>query len=158
MVIARLHQLVEGILVPEAGVEVVHRQRAAGYSVFHYGFSSGGSLAAPSSGEGVQDPFGVYERASLELAFDDIRYRLRTVYSLPEFDTLAYHTRLMAGQLLDGRRRPRHVLVRADDVVSVLGNRAGEVHREATFTGDCAAAAATEALTEACVRLRTNWG
>jgi 16S rRNA G1207 methylase RsmC len=111
VVIARLHQLVEGILVPEAGVEVVHRQRAAGYSVFHYGFSSGGSLAAPSSGEGVQDPFGVYERASLELAFDDIRYGLRTVYSLPEFDTLAYHTRLMAGQLLDGRRRPRHVLV-----------------------------------------------
>ena len=109
VVIARLHELVEGILVPEAGVEVVHRQRAAGYSVFHYGFSSEGPLPGPSSGDAA--PLGVYERASLELAFDDIRYGLRTVYSLPEFDTLAYHTRLMAGQLLDGRRRPRHVLV-----------------------------------------------
>ena len=109
VVIARLHELVEGILVPEAGVEVVHRQRAAGYSVFHYGFSSEGPLPGPSSGDGA--PLGVYKRASLELAFDDIRYGLRTVYSLPEFDTLAYHTRLMAGQLLDGRRRPRHVLV-----------------------------------------------
>jgi precorrin-6B methylase 2 len=111
VVIARLHELVEGILVPEAGVEVVHRQRAAGYSVFHYGFSSQGPLAVPSSGDGAQDPLGVYERARLELAFDDIPYRLRTVYSLPEFDTLAYHTRLMASQLLDGRRRPRRVLV-----------------------------------------------
>ena len=111
VVIARLHELVEGILVPEAGVEVVHRQRAAGYSVFHYGFSSEGPLAAPSSGDGTRDPLGVYERANLELAFDDIRYGLRTVYSLPEFDTLAYHTRLMASQLLDGRRRPRRVLV-----------------------------------------------
>jgi precorrin-6B methylase 2 len=109
VVIARLHELVEGILVPEAGVEVVHRQRAAGYSVFHYGFSSEGPLPGLSSGDAA--PLGVYERASLELAFDDIRYGLRTVYSLPEFDTLAYHTRLMAGQLLDGRRRPRHVLV-----------------------------------------------
>lgn len=111
VVIGRLHELVEGILVPEAGVEVAHRQRAAGYSVFHYGFSSEGPPPGPSTGEASQDPLGVYERANLELAFDDIRYELRTVYSLPEFDTLAYHTRLMAGQLLDGRRRPRRLLV-----------------------------------------------
>jgi Methyltransferase small domain len=111
VVIARLHELVQGILVPEAGVEVAYRHRAAGYSVFHYGFASDLALPGRSTEEATQDPLGVYQRGNLELAFDDVRYRLRTVYSLPEFDTLAYHTRLMAAQLLDGRRRPRRVLV-----------------------------------------------
>jgi 16S rRNA (guanine1207-N2)-methyltransferase len=111
VVIARLHELVQGILDPEAGVEVVYRHRAAGYSVFHYGFAAEGPLPGRSTAEAAQDPLGAYQRGTLELAFDDVRYGLRTVYSLAEFDTLAYHTRLMAAQLLDGRRRPRRVLV-----------------------------------------------
>jgi 16S rRNA G1207 methylase RsmC len=114
VVIARLDELVRELLVPDAGVELTYEQRAAGYSVYHYQ-PVRASLPEPSSqGKGEhpdEDALSVYERGRLDLTFGQIRYRVRTAYSLPEFDTLGYHTRLMADQLLTGRRRPGEVLV-----------------------------------------------
>jgi 16S rRNA G1207 methylase RsmC len=109
VVIARLDELVRRLLVPGAGVELTHEQRAAGYSVYHYRF--GGQPPEAPGDRLDEDALSVYERARLDWYFGDIRYRLRTAYSLPEFDTLGYQTRLMADQLLTGRRRPRAVLV-----------------------------------------------
>jgi 16S rRNA (guanine1207-N2)-methyltransferase len=106
VVVARLHELVSGLLTEASGIEVAYTQRSAGYSVFHYGFAPGGPHA-----DGGEDPLAVYERARLELVFKDVAYELRTAYSLPEFDTLGYQTRLVAERLLSLHRRPRHVLV-----------------------------------------------
>jgi 16S rRNA G1207 methylase RsmC len=106
VVIARLHELVGGLLTAASGIEVAHAQRSAGYSVFHYGFAPGAA-----QGYGSADPLAFYERARLETSFHDVAYELRTAYSLPEFDTLGYQTRLVAERLLSLRRPPRHVLV-----------------------------------------------
>jgi 16S rRNA G1207 methylase RsmC len=114
VVIARLEELVRGLLVPAAGVELTHQQRAAGYSVYHYQFVRNPLPEPLRKGEGDhpdEDRLSPYERARLDLTFREIRYRMRTAYSLPEFDTLGYHTRLMGDQLLAGRRRPAGVLV-----------------------------------------------
>jgi 16S rRNA G1207 methylase RsmC len=106
VVIARLHELVSGLLARASGIEVAYAQRSAGYSVFHYGFGPGGHRV-----QGNADPLAFYERGQLETAFHDVAYELRTAYSLPEFDTLGYQSKLVAERLLSLPRPPRHVLV-----------------------------------------------
>ncbi|MBJ7598285.1 methyltransferase [Candidatus Nephthysia bennettiae] len=107
VVVARLDDMVRGLLTESAEVEVLFSKRVAGYSVYHYGFTAAG---LPKS-EAPEDPLGVFERGTIETDFRGLQYKLRTAYSLPEFDTLGYETELIAERLLALRRPPRHLLV-----------------------------------------------
>jgi 16S rRNA (guanine1207-N2)-methyltransferase len=112
VVIARLDELVRELLTGSEAVQVHFSRRTAGYSVYHYGFLSGQEPIGPAGeAEGAADPLAVFERDRLQATFGGLEYELRTAYSLPEFDTLAYQTKLIAERLLASRRRPRHVLV-----------------------------------------------
>jgi 16S rRNA G1207 methylase RsmC len=107
VVIARLEGLVQSLLTHAAGIRLTHSQRTAGYSVFHYGFAA--TPATPAAA--VPDELGFYERTRLEMSLRDLRYRMRVAYSLPEFDSLGYQTRLVAERMLSLGNRPRHLLV-----------------------------------------------
>jgi 16S rRNA (guanine1207-N2)-methyltransferase len=105
VVIARLDELVRSFLTSK-GVRISYEKRTAGYSVYHYGFLPEDQL--PGS---ALDPVEVFIRGKLKMVVRGVEYELRTAYSLPEFDTLGYHTELVAERLLALRGRPRHVLV-----------------------------------------------
>jgi 16S rRNA G1207 methylase RsmC len=105
VVIARLDELVRGVLTESDEVQVSFSRRSGGYSVYHFGFSPDANPAPPA------DPLGFFERGRLEVRFGDLVYEVRTAYSLPEFDTLGYHTELIAERLLELRRPPRHLVV-----------------------------------------------
>jgi SAM-dependent methyltransferase len=107
VVVARLDDMVRGMLTESGDVEVFFSKRVAGYSVYHYGFAPAGFAAS----DAASDPLALFERGSIETSFRGVEYRLRTAYSLPEFDTLGYHTELIAERLLSLRRPPRHLLV-----------------------------------------------
>jgi 16S rRNA (guanine1207-N2)-methyltransferase len=106
VVVARLDEVVRGVLTGAHDVQVSLSRRSAGYSVYHFGFSPDAAPSAPRA-----DPLGFFERGWLEASFGGLEYELRTAYSLPEFDTLGYHTALIAERLLALRRPPRHLLV-----------------------------------------------
>src|SRR2546423_1583753 len=107
VVVARLDDMVRGMLTESGDVEVFFSKRVAGYSVYHYGFAPAGFAAS----DAAADPLALFERGSIETSFRGVEYRLRTAYSLPEFDTLGYHTELMPEPLPPLRRPPRHRLV-----------------------------------------------
>jgi 16S rRNA (guanine1207-N2)-methyltransferase len=106
VVISRLDETVRGVITESDAVQVTFSRLSAGYSVYHFGFSPD---AVPE--EPVADPLGPFERGRFEGNVGGIEYELRTAYSLPEFDTLGYHTELIAERLLALRRPPRHLLV-----------------------------------------------
>jgi SAM-dependent methyltransferase len=106
VVVSRLDEVVRGVLTGAHDVQVSLSRRSAGYSVYHFGFSPDPEPSAPRA-----DPLGFFERGWLEASLGGLEYELRTAYSLPEFDTLGYHTALIAERLLALRRPPRHLLV-----------------------------------------------
>jgi 16S rRNA (guanine1207-N2)-methyltransferase len=110
VVIARIDGLVRDTLIGEEGVEVLHRSEGTSHVVYHYRFQAASSPAEPA-GRASGDELDVYERGTPEIAVDGVRYRLHTAYSLPEFDTLGYQTKLLAQRLLTRPRGIRQVLV-----------------------------------------------
>jgi 16S rRNA (guanine1207-N2)-methyltransferase len=105
--IGRLDGLIRQVLDQAAGVEVRFSRRSAGYSVYHYGFlPEQREMGQPA----VTDPLAVFQRGEVRLSAD-LDSRIRTAYSLPEFDNQSYQTRLMVELLLDTRPPARHVLV-----------------------------------------------
>jgi 16S rRNA (guanine1207-N2)-methyltransferase len=121
VVVAPLADGVAAVLA-RPGIEVVLRRATASYTVFHYRFTGPGRTveAAPSVAggrAGDQAPGGghglaVYERQRVTLVRNGVRLRLRTVWGLPEFDSLGFATELAAdalGRL--GRRAPGVALV-----------------------------------------------
>jgi 16S rRNA (guanine1207-N2)-methyltransferase len=132
VVVAPLADFVAAVL-ERPGIEVELRRATASYTVFHYRFadpgraggpgrvsrpgraggtgqpegtgraSGAGGVSGPAPGE--TDGLAVYERQRVTLARGGVRLRLRTVWGLPEFDSLGFATELAADALgrLGGR-------------------------------------------------------
>jgi len=110
VVIAPLRDQVAAVLEGSPRVEVVFRRATASYAVFHYRFP-GPPPVAPGPAD-LGDGLGVYERQQASITHGGVAVRLRTAWGLPEFDSLAYPTRLVADALLrPGGRPPRTALV-----------------------------------------------
>ena len=83
-------------LAPDA--EIVLKEEGARHVVFHYRFSDG-VLDPPGSGrQGLE----VYRRGEGSIEVRGHDYPIETAYGLPEFDTIAYPTGLLAAAL-EGR-------------------------------------------------------
>ncbi len=93
VVIAPLAALVAGMLEAIEGVKAVSRSDARHYSVFHFEAAAREHATfAPAFDRGV------YERGALTYDLDGRQASLRTVWGLPEFDTLSYES----AALIDG--------------------------------------------------------
>jgi 16S rRNA (guanine1207-N2)-methyltransferase len=109
VVIAPLRDQVAAVLEGSPRVEVVFRRATASYAVFHYRFRGPGSAAGPA---GPGPGLGVYERQQASVTHGGVAVRLGTAWGLPEFDSLAFPTRLVADALpRPGSRPPGTALV-----------------------------------------------
>ena len=103
VVIAPLRDQVAAVLEGSPRVEVAFRRATASYAVFHYRFRGPMAAAGPADpGPGL----GVYERQQASVAHGGVAVRLRTAWGLPEFDSLAFPTRLVADALPQPGSRP----------------------------------------------------
>lgn len=94
VVVARLTSLVETVLRPDQGIEVLHRRSREGHTVFHYRFTE--PIASPPD-EPMQSGLdqGVYGRAEASFSVGDLQYSMLTAYNLAEFDSLSHSTRML---------------------------------------------------------------
>ncbi|MFP4385190.1 MAG: methyltransferase [Spirochaetia bacterium] len=96
VVVSPLAEFTRNIL-EATGMEITYENSIKSHSVYHFrGKVEDKKIPEP-------DIPHSYIRAQEKFHIKDIRYRLETVYGLPEFDTLSRHTKL-AGELL--RRKP----------------------------------------------------
>ncbi len=108
VVVSALESFVARTIEEIDGVDVFLRRRKAGHAVFLCSArTSNGRPPSPSRSFDRGD----YERTSAEFSHGRIRYGLRTVFGLPQFDSLSYQTRLLSTVLQGLERRPDRVLV-----------------------------------------------
>lgn len=73
--------------IADAGHEITYSESNKNYTIFHF---KGGDI------ESLPDPWKTYNRGSGRFFLENTRYGLNCVWSLPEFDTVAYGTELAA--------------------------------------------------------------
>jgi 16S rRNA (guanine1207-N2)-methyltransferase len=102
VVVNPLRDLVAGVLEAAPGVETVLERQGTAHTVFHYRFSTLKERTAyiPALERGV------YDRGEVDLTPTGLTCRVRTVWGLPEFDSLSYDTALLLNALarLEGTR------------------------------------------------------
>ena len=108
VIVSALESLAGKAIDAMDGVDILLRRRKAGHAVFLCSAAGGGGLTTYSSKSFDR---GDYERTSAEFSHGRIRYVLRTVVGLPQFDSLGYQTRLLSNVLQGLDRRPDRVLV-----------------------------------------------
>ena len=108
VIVSPLESFVGKTLEGMDGVDIVLSQRRSGHT------------ALVCSVRRVRDPLpspsksferGDYDRAQATFSHGRIQYSLRTVFGLPQFDSLSYQTRLLSNVLQSLDRRPDRVLV-----------------------------------------------
>lgn len=95
VIVHTLADRMEGLL-RESGHEVLYRERTAGHAVFHFGRGAG---EAPT--DGIRDDFAPYGRTEKTFTHRGVSYGLRTVYGLPDFDTIGFETAALMDLLVD---------------------------------------------------------
>lgn len=98
VVVAALTETIDELIVAH-DAEVVLRDVRGGHSVFH--------LRSRVSGDPNSSGFdrGLYDRSVLELDDGRVRLRVRTVWGLPEFDSLSFGSELALRAMSDGAAR-----------------------------------------------------
>ncbi len=98
VVVDALAAAVEGTLNLAPGVEIVLKEEGARHVVFHYRFLSGALDMSDPGWHGLE----VYRRGEGSVEVRGHDYLVETAYGLPEFDTMAFTTGLLAATL-DGK-------------------------------------------------------
>ncbi len=108
VIVAPLTPLVDQVLVqPE--FEVLVREERSGHAVFHYRFTQDAyQIPRP---EATAFERGFYDRAEIRVEFEGLRFAMRTVWGLPEFDTLSYRTEMLLEALQAEEKRVQHALL-----------------------------------------------
>ncbi|MGL1891329.1 MAG: class I SAM-dependent methyltransferase [Spirochaetaceae bacterium] len=88
VIVASLAKFAESTL-KNAGCEILHKEYNKQYTVLHYtGFS-----------KDYTENFNVYVRNSETFDFDESKYKMDTVYNIPDFDSLSFSTTLSLAML-----------------------------------------------------------
>ena len=98
VVVDALSPAVEGTLTLSQGVEIVLKEEGARHVVFHYRFLN----SAPDMSDPGWHGLEVYQRGEGSIEVRGHDYLVDTAYGLPEFDTMAFTTGLLAAAL-DGK-------------------------------------------------------
>ena len=108
VVVSSLEPLVDQAIeeIPMAGI--VLRKRRASHTVILYEVDQPGALI--SAGIRSFDR-AEYDRAHIGFAHGPVEYRMKTVFGLPQFDSLSYQTRLLFGVLENINLHPKGVRV-----------------------------------------------
>ena len=107
VVVSALESFIHEIFEAIEGVDILLRQRRAGHTAF---VCSVRRARAPLPSPSKSFDGGDYDRAQAMFSHGRIQYGLRTVFGLPQFDSLSYRTRLLSNVLQDLDRRPDRVL------------------------------------------------
>ena len=108
VVVSALESFVREIFEAIEGVDILLRQRRAGHTVF---LCSVRRVRDPLPSPSKSFDGGDYDRAQAMFSHGRIQYGLRTVFGLPQFDSLSYRTRLLSNVLQNLDRRTNRVLV-----------------------------------------------
>ena len=108
VIVSALESFVGKTLEGMDGVDIVVRQRRAGHTAL---VCSVRRLRDPLPSPSTSFDRGDYDRARATFSHGRIQYGLRTVFGLPQFDSLSYQTRLLSNVLQNLDRRPDRVLV-----------------------------------------------
>ena len=108
VIVSALESFVGKTLEGMDGVDIVVRQRRAGHTAF---VCSVRRVRDPLPSPSKSFDRGDYDRAQATFSHGRIQYGLRTVFGLPQFDSLSYQTRLLSNVLQSLDRRPDRVLV-----------------------------------------------
>ena len=108
VVVSALESFVREIFEAIEGVDILLRQRRAGHTVF---LCSVRRARDPLPSPSKSFDGGDYDRAQAGFSHGRIQYGLRTVFGLPQFDSLSYRTRLLSNVLQNLDRRKDRVLV-----------------------------------------------
>lgn len=110
VIVSALEPLVSEVLggIPQA--DIVLRRRRAGHTVFVYTVDEARDELLPSPRSFDR---GTYDRADTAFVHGQASYRMKTVFGLPEFDSLSYQTQLLFTVLerLDRRPNGHNILV-----------------------------------------------
>ncbi|MDF1598065.1 MAG: methyltransferase [Acidimicrobiia bacterium] len=102
--VAALNDLVADVL-ENSRAEVLLREEARDYTVFHFRAEPGAGDAASSFERGV------YTRAQTGFSFASLDWEASTAWGLPEFDSLSYRTRLMVKLIANAHQKRARALV-----------------------------------------------
>ena len=107
VVVLPLEQMVLDVL-SDPEVDIVLHQTTAAHAVFHYRYST--PPANREAPRGFEQ--GIYDRGEVVFPLEGLALPMRTVYGLPEFDTLSFETELLlkAFQDLEGIHAHRAVV------------------------------------------------
>ena len=110
VVVSPLEPLVDEAIAGIPGASVVLRRRRAGHTVLVYSVDDREGPRQPSVGSFDR---GDYDRSHVAFAYGQTRYSMRTVFGLPQFDSLDHRTLLLFSVLESLDRQPtgRRVLV-----------------------------------------------
>ncbi len=108
VIVAPLASLVDQVLA-QPGFEVLLREERSGHAVFHYRFTQEAHQSPRPEGTAFER--GLYDRAEVHVEFEGLSFVTRTVWGLPEFDTLSYRTEMLVERLQAVERRRQRVLV-----------------------------------------------
>jgi 16S rRNA (guanine1207-N2)-methyltransferase len=108
VIVAPLAPLVDQVLA-QPGFEVLLREERSGHAVFHYRFTQEAHQSPRPEGTAFER--GLYDRAEVRVEFEGLSFGMRTVWGLPEFDTLSYRTEMLVERLQAVERRAERVLV-----------------------------------------------
>ena len=110
VVVSSLESLVREAIEGVPGAEITIHHRRAGHAIFR--FTVAPVQDRPFPVEGAFDR-GIYDRTAAIFTHGRHEYSLRTVYGLPEFDTLGHRTQLLFSELetLERKSSRRRVLV-----------------------------------------------
>ncbi|MCY4527712.1 MAG: methyltransferase [Chloroflexi bacterium] len=110
VVVSSLESLVREAIEAIPGAEITLNHRRAGHAIFRYAVAP--ERLRPVPGDRSLDR-GDYDRTDVTFRHGRHEYNLRTVYGLPEFDTLGHRTQLLFSVLETLKRKssPPRVLV-----------------------------------------------
>lgn len=110
VVVSSLESVVREAIEGISGAEITLHRRRSGHTIFRYAIAPAPYRPVPADGSFDRRD---YDRTQLNFAHGRHKYSLRTVYGLPEFDTLGHRTQLLFSMLetLERKSHPRRALV-----------------------------------------------
>jgi hypothetical protein len=110
VVVKPLEEIVRRILDRDPTIDVASRKSRPGHVVFQYSFKRSDVERNPEKSDAFER--GVYDRAEARISVGTLNYDVRTVYGLPEFDSLGWGTESLIEGIRDfARPHPKTVLV-----------------------------------------------
>lgn len=105
VVIDAITKYVSDVLRSNDETEILFQKSWPGHTIFHYKFTSKDKVVGL---KGTGFSRGIYDRTESKFSFNKDTLLLKTIYNLPEFDTLSFDTKLLLDNLHFIKKREIH--------------------------------------------------